>query len=637
MTNQSIPGLNRIKNILSQEFPYEWTQPPDVTKGVLTTNQAFVIAKDTGVSPVEAAKQIQTKLQDFINTNNLILDVKTIGPYVNIVLSNNYLQNFFVNSQSEIQLTPKPPTFLEYFSPNVGKRMHIGHMRSANIGEAMRRICSLSSTVITNNHLADWGVQFGILIYGVLNLPQLKLGFTKIDWEKDDNSTIVEKLHKVYVATNSLIDNDESIRDSAKEITTTLEKNITQEKNNNSEIYSIWYNIIAATNLNYSAAESYFNLNQTSNTTIENISTEVAQNLQDKFGVWQINTSHKPGQFDLVIGESFYQHFLDEIHYWVQEGIAIQEGESIYIDLEQYNLGRCYLITSQGYSIYAARDILARFVWAGLFQTPSVATFADNRQNHSFKQVFTCIQLIIDSKIYQKKNFATLTKDQTSKALSILSANLPRHISFGFISLPEGTMSSRKGNVVLLQDFIKSIETQVKANLETKSKKELRSIADNQKIQKISTAVIKWYDLSRDREQDYVFDINQAVQFEGNTGIYQLYTIARLKNILRKNETTAQLVSNSINLLNKSELEILQKMTTLELILENITENYKPHHLCNYLSEFTSMINSWYAKYSVATEENDSRRDTLLHMVNKIISQLEFSLDLLGIEVVQSL
>ncbi|NJS41491.1 hypothetical protein HC766_03990 [Candidatus Gracilibacteria bacterium] len=94
MTNQSIPGLNRIKNILSQEFPYEWTQPPDVTKGVLTTNQAFVIAKDTGVSPVEAAKQIQTKLQDFINTNNLILDVKTIGPYVNIVLSNNYLQNF---------------------------------------------------------------------------------------------------------------------------------------------------------------------------------------------------------------------------------------------------------------------------------------------------------------------------------------------------------------------------------------------------------------------------------------------------------------------------------------------------------------------------------------------------------------
>jgi arginyl-tRNA synthetase len=638
MTVNTTNNLWSIQKTLEKNFKYQWSIPTSIENGVLSTNGAFLESKENKISPIENAKNIQQEIQDFCNKNHYNLDIKTAGPYVNIHLSQKYLQNNFRLNKISFETLENSSIFLDFFSPNVGKQMHLGHMRSANVGEAMRRILSLiNQKTITNNHLGDWGIQFGILIWGVQNLSKLQLDFTNIDWKNQDNSLIMEQLNKIYIETNKLIKESPKIQLETKKITYNLETNLEKLRQTSDPVFELWQNIVNTSIMIYSAGEGYFGLNKWEGKSQKLFSEAIKLKLGGFFGAWSVNNFHKSGEFDLILGESFYQHFLEEVSHWVKAKIAIRENKSIYVDLENFGLGRCYLITSEGYSIYALRDILARFVWAGLFNVRNITTFTDNRQNHSFKQVFKVIDLIIKSGIYDKKNFGFLDKNQTQTAIKNLTLNPPKHCGFGFISLPSGPMSSRTGNIILLEDFIRNVEEKVKVNLEIKAKKSLNSIKDNEQVQKVTLATIKWYDLNRDCNQDYVFDIDSALQTDGNTGVYQLYTLVRLKNILRKNETTAPLEIDCLKYLNKDEIDILIKISILELIIVNISSNYKPHQLSGYLFELTTMINSWYAKYSIAQENNFARKDTLLQFVKNLTNQIEFCLNLLGIETVETL
>jgi arginyl-tRNA synthetase len=290
------------------------------------------------------------------------------------------------------------------------------------------------------------------------------------------------------------------------------------------------------------------------------------------------------------------------------------------------------VVTSEGYSIYAFRDIVARFVWAGCFGSTLNITCTDNRQAHSFKQVFHIVTRLAESDIYAQKLFGPLTADQTQRACDILKTPTSlSHVAFGFMTLPEGAMSARKG-VVLLFDTLKSkVEKEVERVLLEKNEKLKQNQAFYVKVQKIAVAALKWQDLSRDREQDIVFDIGQVTKFEGNTGIYQLYTLSRISNILRRQETTARLHPESVILLNQTELEIIKKMYSLPVILEQVSGTLKPHILCQYLFELTTLINSWYAIYPVGTEADLSRKDALLHLITKMTKHIEFCLELLGI------
>jgi arginyl-tRNA synthetase len=171
--------------------------------------------------------------------------------------------------------------------------------------------------------------------------------------------------------------------------------------------------------------------------------------------------------------------------------------------------------------------------------------------------------------------------------------------------------------------------------LEKDSKEEI----DEQKIQTISIAALKWMDLHRDREQDVIFDLDRFLKFEGNTGVYQLYTVVRLNSILENNAAIRKNLKIIIkdNFLNQEELDILKKTYTLPLVLEKICQNYKPHHLCNYLFELTTDINSWYSKYSVTNETNESRKYALLLLCEYLKAHLSFGLSLLGINTVDKL
>jgi arginyl-tRNA synthetase len=636
--------ITQLAQQLTTKFPFNWSLPPDLSKGLLTTNQAFLLSKELNQSPQEVAKDLVNSIQKFLDEEKLDYVATVLGPYINIDFSENGLQNYFYENKVA-QFEPSDPAkvLVEYFSPNVGKKMHIGNIRTANIGESLRRVLSLKhKSVITNNHLGDWGIQFGLLIWGVSNIDKLGLSLNGIDWENENSDETVDILQKIYVKVNELTESDEEIRKQCQ--TTARELEIDFGSNPNGKIESTWRQIIDVSIKSYTSAEAYLGLNVLQSETTDLATGIDLQSFQGKEGLWLYNQTHKNGQFDVIIGESFYQYFMKEIR-----NLAISskkypgldfiksEGESIYADLEAEGLGRCYLVSSDGYSIYAARDVLARFVWAGLFGSDMHISIADNRQGHTFAQSFTVIKKIIESGYYNKNDFALLSRSQLDKAIQTLSKESLKHVGFGFMTLPEGVMSARKGTVLLFETVKNLLEAEIEKVLLEKTP-DLKINADfNQKVQKIAVAALKWQDLSKDREQDIVFDVKQVTKFEGNTGVYQLYTLARISNILRKNETTSKLDPENIIMLNQTEIDILKKMYQLPYAVDGTINNLKPHILCNYLFEFSTMVNSWYAEHSVAREQDTHRRDALLHLCFRIKIHIAYCLTLLGIEPIESL
>ena len=622
-----------LRRTLQTRFDFEWSLPPKLPLGILTTNEAFKRAKAEKKNPQEIATALGGEIQEFLATEDLPFKVTTVGPYVNLLPTSTYLNSLLKNGLDYALPTREERIFLDFFSPNVGKEMHIGHMRSGNIGESLRRLLALShAEIITDNHIADCGIQFAILIWGVEHVTRLKLPFSKVDFETDPED-VIEQLNRVYVATNALLETNPEIREEAQALASTLETAIrTEQTAQYARKFEIIEQIVEANNHAFSAGESYLSLNE-HRTEESPITPELVVRLQTQPGVWHASGQHRSGEFDVILGESYYQQFLGEFDFWYAQGLVEKEGEGYYVDLEEEGLGRAYLISSAGYSIYTGRDVLARFVWAGLFGADTLISVADNRQSHSFKQVFAVIRRVVQAGVYAERAFAGLSQEQTTRAVETLKkATSLHHIGFGFISLASGVMSARRGTVVKFHDFARELEAQVDSVLTEKNAKLRKRIPYYQKVQQLSAATIKWFDLSRDKDQDIVFDAGQMLAFEGNTGIYQLYTYARVCNILAKVETSAQLTSESITLLNETEQELLLEAYTLPYTLEQATERLTPHLVATHLYSLNTKINSWYAAHSVAQEPDPARRDALLALLRLLKTHLAFCLDLLAIE-----
>jgi len=349
------------------------------------------------------------------------------------------------------------------------------------------------------------------------------------------------------------------------------------------------------------------------------------------------------------------------------------------------NLGRCYLVSSSGYTSYAFRDVAARIQWARDLEASLMITITGNEQIHHFEQVFA-----ICEHISGLLKFLDFFGETTSGRLK--SENLV-HIPYGFLTLSDGKMSSRKGNVLTIRELFDQVQAVALANLlaknQQKNQKDSDTLKDQEKLeinikennleklenaknlkntqenlvwksQKITLAALKWYDLNRSASENLVLNIGEILNFAGNTGVYQLYTFARIQNILKKCQIqenqknlgnqlekleTEKLEENvkkletkiDLETLNLSEMVILKKLYLTEIILEKICVSFKPHLLCNHLFELCTLINSWYGNHSVATETNPKRYQTLLVFCAKISFYLRESLYLLGIEVLEDL
>jgi len=618
-------------------------------------------------NPAKRAVLLLPFLQDFLDKENLPFEAKNVGPYINLKPKIEFYE-LLLKKVDLFKLEKESQTcVIEFFAPNVGKKIHVGNIRSANIGESLRRILSLKyQNVVSDSFLGDWGIQFSLIAYGVQNLSKLGLEFTTIDFEKEQNSVLADKIYQIYVKVNAMMDENEEIKKQAQNNSRTLENGLSNldETEEYKKLFDLHQTIVHTSLKQFVDAEEFLNLNQNPSwLNNSQINPEKIDRLKNRVGIYYKNIEHKNEQFDLTMGESSYIIFLNQFRKLAEEGFFQKDGKAIFVDLEEEKLGRCYLISSEGYSLYQTRDIAARMVWAGVFDFKRAITMADVRQKHSFQQVFAVLNRFIKSGILKGKKFGWLSVGETARALKNLEKQMAQHAGFGLMTMPDGaSMSTRKGKIFEFQKLREMLEEKVAEVLENKNAVETTPSSPSSKPEKkhssISTlalASLKWADLSTDRGMNVKLVLDKFLKFEGNTGIYQLYTLARLKSILRKVEISSVEESSSfpefsenprffpkIDLervfhLNPAETAILDLCYTFTHILEIAAKDLKPSYITNFLFELATKINSWYVKNPVLTERNPERKAILIKLIQFLVDLQEKGLELLGIKGVETL
>jgi len=662
-------NIYTIINELSNLFPEAvWTISNRPELGILSTNYAFIQAKkEQGkkqTSPQEFAASFTKLISDKIENSDLknLVECANTGPFVNIKLTAKG-----VKKMATFLVKPKllpdnaKAVMLEYVSPNVAKPLHVGHVRNANIGESLFRVFSLKyADIITDNHWGDWGVQFGILLWAWQKFVELKTFSVVIndakqivnldDYQKDPIDTLV----KLYVWGNQ-----------QKETTQNWEEIVRNEflllEQKEPERFKLWQKFVEVSQKEIAKDLKSLNvtphqLNQ-GESFYENDMKKLEDFLNSK-NIWKADG--KARYFDFSQMLSTWENPTEEVVKILKKvSGGAENSENSEKDnseksktenpksSEAQKTGRGYLISSQGYTTYLFRDVATRWQWVRDFKRNLMITLTDHSQTHNFDQAF-----LILSYLNSLPDFEEFVGKDVAKNLQL--PNLV-HIPYGYLTLPEGKMSTRKGTFLTAKTLIKTIEESAAKTLLSKNLEADKQPGFVELTQKLAISALKWFDLSKDYVHDVVLDVPKILQFEGNTGVYQLYTLARFRSIISKNkeflentsQNTLQNTSQDWNLedyledyffpelLNNTEFLILQKMATAPIILELVVSTYKPHHICTYLYELASMANSWYAIYNVSTETSLKRKQTLLVFCLLLADHIACYLKLLAIDPVE--
>jgi arginyl-tRNA synthetase len=561
-----------------------WSLPPEGKVGILATN-TFALAKEQNTNPVLLAQE----LNQIIKNDLPEVATSCTGPYINIdfeetlwntIMLKNFTQPHIVQSKDIV--------ILDYVGANVAKELHAGHMRNLNIGDAIRRLLTLTyPNLLTDNHWGDWGVNMGIILWGWKEIGQQQA------FEKN----AIHELTRVYVWANQqkdiVSDWDTLVRIEFKKLEDKDPINTT-----------LWKTFIAATK----------------------------NSLQTELDLFRVP------KLDLDQGESFYEtdmkalaELMDTHNLWNKEGLArfidFEEIAQKIVNVDDEiraqiaHFGRGYLISSHGYTTYLFRDVAARWQWSRDHQASRMITVTDKTQKHNFDQAFATICWLCEQEVFQAIN-----DDDTIKRIQWNTLN---YIGYGFLQLKEGKMSSRKGNVFSLRQLYGKVEEQARIVLEQKGSK-----IEKEKVRNISLAALKWYDLNRTPQEDIILDIPKILQFEGNTGVYQLYTVARLQSIVDKNSKSSTFQWSSLN---SAEQDLCRQLVMFEYELQRSIRDLKPSIICTVLYRYASALNSWYNTCNVSQETNPVRQASLLILIQKSIQNNIFYLNLLGIESVSNL
>lgn len=567
MIREKISAL--IRDAVMREFraadapDFSMTPPENPAHGDYATNAAMIVAKSAHMNPMEAAERIRSAMTG----HELFERVEVAKPgFVNIFLKSDaalsVLAELLKNPDlwGASNIGRDKTVVLDYFQLNIAKRPHIGHIRSAIIGDALKRIfLSQGYNAVSDTHVGDWGTQFGILLLGYkeagANLHKETVGQDPFG-----------ALEEIYMAENARIKDDPLRRELAKQEFAKLE----QGDRENREIWQ-WMVEVSMKNLEGSAG---------------------------RLGLLA---------FDEHRGESFYEDKMQAIvELALQKGVAKKtEDGAIIVDLTAEKLDEAVLIKSDGASTYLLRDLATiryrkeqwRF-WKNLY-------VVDVRQSHHFKQVFRVAEL-----------------------LGFEGVGESEHVSYGFVKLPEGMLSTRAGNVISLEKVLDEAVEKAREAIRAKNP----DLADADSVSRaVGIGALKYFDLSHHRTSDIVFSWDRALSFEGNTGPYLQYTYARLKSILRKAG-----VKNPVLPKDAKPDQLERQLAVLALrfpeAIEDALAIYSPHVLAAYLYDLAKIANEFYHSHPVMQEENEEKKNLRLTLITAVATTLKRGLYLLGIE-----
>ena len=538
--------------------------------GQFQYNGVMAIAKKNGKNPIELANN----LVDILKEDNCFKSLSVAGPgFVNITFNDDYLVNYMnkclENFDNFLDFEQPKTIFIDYGGANAAKALHVGHMRSPNIGESLKRLSLLyKNKVIGDVHLGDVGRQSGMVI-SELQLEQPDLPYFKEDYVEcnDPLDLTMEDLGRLYPTASVKAKEDENIMEKVRKITAEVDKGTKR-------YLDLWKKIVDISSIEIK--KTYNKLNCT-------------------FDLWE-------GELDS------YKYIPDTLNILKP---YMYESEGAYVidvkkEDDKLEIPPLIVVKTDGSTIYATRDLATMHSRMIRFNPDEIWYVVDKRQGMYFEQ---CFRTAYKSGLVKKD-----TKLE--------------FFGFGTLNGKDGKpFKTRDGGVMTLDSFI----DMVKETAEAKLKDDIQGKEREELTEKIAVAILKFGDLLPVRATDYNFDLDKFSSVEGKTGPYILYTAVRIKSIFSKLINVDDVRIGIIS--SKEEENLIIKLIELTKILKLAYDEKNTSVICDYLFNLCNLYNKFYGEHNIVNEGNEEVKKSWIALSKLVYKVIEKLLYILAIEI----
>ena len=541
-------------------------------------NGAMAGAKKYHKAPIMIAGEVAEKLKD----SAVFSEVNAVAPgFLNLKVSDVFLCDYLKGMEAADKFGLETPeeektVIVDYGGPNVAKPLHVGHLRSAVIGESVKRIARYAGyKVIGDIHLGDWGLQMGLIITELQErkpeLPYFDESFTG-EYPKEAPFTISE-LEEIYPTASGKSKEDPAYKEKAMENTFKLQNGVRGHR-------ALWDHIISV-----SVADMKRNY--------------------EKLNV----------EFDLWNGESTVQYLLaDMVEEMKKGGYAYESEGALVVDVKEESdtkeIPPCIILKSDGAALYSTTDLATISERVTKYNPDIMIYITDKRQAMHFEQVFRCARK------------TKLVGDDTKLV----------HIGFGTVNGKDGKpFKTRDGGVPRLENLIHDIDEEMFRKI-VESRQEMPEEEARNIAEIVGLAAIKYGDLSNQAAKDYSFDVDRFTSFEGDTGPYILYTIVRIKSILAKYQDQGGSLENLelAPAISPDEKALMMEIAKFNTMMETAFAECAPHKICAYIYDLANAFNRFYHETKVISEEDDAKKTGLIALLVLTKEILETCIELLG-------
>lgn len=540
-------------------------------------NGAMAGAKLYKKAPIMIANEVAAKLE----SSEVFLEVSAVAPgFLNLKVKESFVSDYLKQmTQTEkfgLEMPEKPAKIIvDYGGPNVAKPLHVGHLRSAIIGESIKRIARYAGhDVIGDIHLGDWGLQMGLIITELQERQPELVYFDESyegEYPKEAPFTISE-LEEIYPTASGKSKEDTAYKERAMEATFKLQSGVRGYR-------ALWDHIIAVSVADLK--KNYENLNV---------------------------------DFDLWKGESDVHDVIPGmVDYMKKEGYAYISDGALVVDVKENTdtkeIPPCMILKSDGASLYNTTDLATIMERMREYHPDRLIYLTDKRQDLYFEQVFRCARK------------TKLVEPETELL----------HIGFGTMNGKDGKpFKTREGGVMRLEMLIKEINEEMYRKITDNREVDEEEARQTAKV--VALSAIKYGDLSNQASKDYIFDIDKFTSFEGDTGPYILYTVVRIKSILSKVKEQGGLPDDASIREAGSEAEkaLMMEIAKFNAMMESAYAETAPHKVCAYIYDLANAFNRFYHETKIVSEEDQEKKAGWVALLMLTRDILETCIDVLG-------
>ena len=542
-------------------------------------NGALAAAKQYHKAPIQIANEVVEKLADSSTFKEIVAQMPG---FINMTVSDAFLADF-VNHMNEDELfgcdkADKPETIvIDYGGANVAKPLHVGHLRSAVIGESIKRTARyLGHKVVGDVHLGDWGLQIGLIITELKHRqPELVYFEENYDGEYPTEPPFtMSDLEEIYPYASGYSKEHEDYKEEAQTATAELQAG-------RRGYLALWQHII-----NVSVADLR----------------KIYTRLNVEFDLWKKESDAQPYIPQMV------QDMKDGGYAHIDQGALVVDVQE---ESDTKEIPPCMILKSNGATLYNTTDLATIVERRKLFDPSRIIYVVDKRQSLYFEQVFRC-----------------------ARKTQIIGDDVDLiFVGFGTMNGKDGKpFKTRDGGVLRLEQLLSDVESEVREKM---ADRDMDEDVLNDAAAKIGLAAIKYGDLSNQASKDYVFDVDRFTSFEGNTGPYILYTIVRTKSLNAKIEAQGINVDGDARILPAQNKTVTDVMLALSKWSDTVSAAYQeqaPHKICQFVYELCDAYNKFYHEYKILANEDVQERQSWIVLSRLVGSVLEQAIDLLGLE-----